>query len=211
MGAGPVPELDGPLGRPGEQPGRLAHLHPFVGREHGPLDVGLIEQGEEGPRGKDRAVGQLTDPTGERRREVDQDGDERGRPSPAGRGGSRPLGHLGQGVAASLSRGPLQVGHGGLATQARFDLGPLGLEQLVLQAFELLGHDRPREGVHGQVPEPHLTEALLQIDVSGGQALLVARLDPVGVGELVPVGDRLRVLVEGQRGGLFTEDLLVPG
>ena len=61
------------------------------------------------------------------------------------------------------------------------------------------------------MPEPHPIEALLQIDVPGGQALVVARLCPVGVGELVPVGDRLHVLVEGQGGGLVTEDLLVPG
>ncbi len=185
------------------------------GDEHGPLDVGLVQQGQQGPRGEDGAVGQLTDPPGERR-EVDQHGDERGRAPPVRRGRPRPFGHLGQGVTASLPRGPRQVGEGGVGARARcaqalFGLGPVGLEQFCLQAGQLVGDGRPREGVHGHSPEPQPIEALLQVDVPGGQALLVGRLGPVGVGELVPVGDRLHVVVEGQRGGLVTEDLFVSG
>src|SRR3984957_17976094 len=57
VGTAPVPDLDGPSGGPGEQPGGGAHLDPAPGLEHRPLQVGLVQPGEEGPGGEDPAPG----------------------------------------------------------------------------------------------------------------------------------------------------------
>src|ERR1700722_16449344 len=93
-----VPQLDGPAGGPGEEARRDAALAPPARGEHGPLDVGLVQPGQQGAWGDHGApLGQLAD-AARKGRVVDQDTEEGGRPAPVGRRRGRPGGHLDQGI-----------------------------------------------------------------------------------------------------------------
>ena len=90
-------------------------------------------------------------------------------------------------------------------------LGPVGLEQLVLQPFELLGHDGAGDGVEVHGPEPGPAEALDQVDVPAGPAALGVLVGPVGVGQLLPVGGGPGEVGKGELAGLVDQQGLVPG
>ena len=102
-----------------------------------------------------------------------------------------------------------QVPGGGVLAQTGGGLGPVGLEEGLLQALELPGHDGPGDGVEGDLAQPHPPEAPGQVDVTALPAVLVGGLGAVRVGPLLPVlQDRHEVPV-AQLGRLGHEHLLV--
>ena len=117
------------------------------------------------------------------------------------RPGRRPGAGRGCGPARSVS------GHG----RGRPGLGPVGLEQGLLQPFELTRDDGAGHRIEGHGPEPGAGEAGDQVDVSSGPPGLGLLVGALGIGQLLPVGHGLAELVEAQMTGLADEQGLVPG
>ena len=76
----------------------------------------------------------------------------------------------------------------GVTPEGLFGLRPVGLEELVLDAGELAGHDGPADRVEVPAQEVHPLQALGQIDVTPGPAGQVGLFGPVGIGHLDEVG-----------------------
>ena len=95
--------------------------------------------------------------------------------------------------------------------RADLGLGPVGLEQLGLEPFELGRDDGAGDRVEGHGPEPGTGEAVDQVDVPAGPATLGLLVGGLGVGQLLPVGGGPTEPVEGQAPGLVDEEGLVPG
>ena len=113
---------------------------------------------------------------------ADQDGQQGPGALAVGGGGGRAAGHLDQGVVAALGRGAGQVGDGGGVAVEGLGRGPVGLEQLTFEAFELgadLGLGRGGE-LAGQ--QPGAAQAVVQGD------LAVVAVGLVGVGVACPGG-----------------------
>ncbi len=73
----------------------------------------------------------------------------------------RSLGHLDHGVGPALGRGASQVADRSVLTQTVSGLGPVGLEELVLDAQQLAQPDLAAEGVQIEVAGQHPVDALL--------------------------------------------------
>ena len=86
---------------------------------------------------------------------ADEDGEQRCGLAAVGRKAPRAGGHLHQGVGpALLGRAGQAVCGPRVTAEGRSGLGPVGLEQLVLQPGQLLGHDGAVDGVEVDGPEP---------------------------------------------------------
>ena len=127
-------------------------------REDGPLEVGRVHPRVEGRRMEHGAVLEL-----EMRPcdclVADEDTEERGGADALGRGGAAARGHLDEGVGPALARGAGQLVDARRAAQALLGLGTVGLEEVVLEAVELVRHNGARDRVQRHLAQPHAAES----------------------------------------------------
>ena len=72
---------------------------------------------------------------------ADEDGEQRGGADALGRGAAAARGHLHEGVGPALARGAGQLVEAPGAPEPLLGLGTVGLEEVVLEAVELVGDD----------------------------------------------------------------------
>ncbi len=118
-------------------------------------------------------------------------------------------GHLDEGVGPALGRRAGQLVDPRRAPQAFLGLGAVGLEEVVLEAVELVRDNGARDRVEGHLAEPHPAEARFQEDVAGRLAVLFGGVGPVGVGQLLPVTQGPVEVLEAHLGRLGDEHRLV--
>ena len=131
----------------------------------------------------------------------------RGRSPSAGRGHG-PFGHLDQGVVAPLGGGAGEVVEGGGVTEPAAGVGPVGLEQFGLDAVERT----PDRGVAQRrelpVEQAGAVEAGGEVDPPVGVVVGGLGFDPVGLGELAPVGGGAGEAGPVQRAGVVDQQRL---
>ncbi len=210
VGAALVPDLDGPSGRPGEEPGLFGALDPQTGRKDDPFEVGPLQPGHQGPGGDN---GPPLDPAdAPKERLIAHQDAEEGLGTPVARLG--PTGahrHLDQGIGPALGGTPGQL-VGSWVTPERFcGRRPVGLEEQLFDPVELAGHDGPADRVEVPAQVVHPPHGLDHVDVTPGPAGHVGLFGPVGVGHLGEVGHRVGKGHEGEVAGRLDQGRLAAG
>jgi hypothetical protein len=108
-----------------------------------------------------------------------------------------------------LARGAGELGDEGLPAQAFCGLGPLGLEEQLLEPVDLASHDGPRHRVQGHLSQPHALEARDQVHLSLGTVPLGLVFGSLPVGPVPPVAHVLDELVMGELDPLFHQLVLL--
>lgn len=177
--------------------------------KHDALHVSPREKRDELTRGDDPAVRQLAQAA--QRLLPDERLEQDTGLGGTGRLGGGPLGHHPEGVGPPLPGGAEQVCRAGGIAQAGTSLGPVGLEQLLLESLELAEHDGAPDRVEERVHHDRALERGGRVQLAALERRCRFVLDVVGRVDLKPVPQPLLEGEERHRGRQPHEALLLGG